>query len=142
MCPVDQDAEALASIWLVFNDGDADRLRFSILRPRRQTLAEWHVSSIIQNPRGLPHRFRRALATPGAVVALGSGAVLDPGVQQLLAGQAVVYLEASFPAAWSRRLVAPFSTSATRGMYSFASDQWRSSIASRTAGSVLAPYPV
>ncbi|MGO9780022.1 MAG: shikimate kinase [Streptosporangiaceae bacterium] len=39
----------------------------------------------------------RALATPGTVVALGSGAVLDPGVQQLLAGQAVVYLEAGFP---------------------------------------------
>ena len=46
---------------------------------------------------------QRALATPGAVVALGSGAVLDPGVQQLLAGQAVVYLEASFPAI-ARRL--------------------------------------
>ena len=46
---------------------------------------------------------QRALATPGAVVALGSGAVLDPGVQQLLPGQAVVYLEASFPAI-ARRL--------------------------------------
>ncbi len=46
---------------------------------------------------------QRALATPGAVVALGSGAVLDPGVQQLLAGQAVVYLEAGFPAI-ARRL--------------------------------------
>jgi len=46
---------------------------------------------------------QRALATPGAVVALGSGAVLDPGVQQLLPGQAVVYLEASFSAI-ARRL--------------------------------------
>ncbi len=46
---------------------------------------------------------QRALATPGAVVALGSGAVLDPDVQQLLPGQAVVYLEASFPAI-ARRL--------------------------------------
>jgi shikimate kinase len=46
---------------------------------------------------------QRALATPGTVVALGSGAVLDPGVQQLLAGQAVVYLEAGFPAI-ARRL--------------------------------------
>ncbi len=46
---------------------------------------------------------QRALATPGTVVALGSGAVLDPGVQQLLAAQAVVYLEAGFPAI-ARRL--------------------------------------
>jgi shikimate kinase len=34
---------------------------------------------------------------PG-VVALGSGAVLDPGTRQLLAGQRVVYLEAGFAA--------------------------------------------
>src|SRR5580704_5955474 len=66
MCPVNQDAEALASVWLVFNDGDADRLRFSILRPRRQTFAECHVCSIVQNRLGLPHLFRRALAGPGA----------------------------------------------------------------------------
>ena len=46
---------------------------------------------------------QRALATPGAVVALGSGAVLDPGVQQLLAAHAVVYLAAGFPAI-ARRL--------------------------------------
>ena len=37
----------------------------------------------------------RALRYCG-VVALGSGAVLDPGVQQLLAGQRVVYLETGF----------------------------------------------
>jgi shikimate kinase len=38
---------------------------------------------------------QRALAYPG-VVALGSGAILDPGVQELLAGQRVVYLETGF----------------------------------------------
>jgi shikimate kinase len=37
----------------------------------------------------------RALAYPG-VVALGSGAVLDPGVQHMLAGHRVVYLETGF----------------------------------------------
>ena len=45
----------------------------------------------------------RALATAGAVVALGSGAVLDPAVQELLRGQAVAYLSAGFPAI-ARRL--------------------------------------
>ena len=38
---------------------------------------------------------QRALGYPG-VVALGSGAVVDRGVQRLLAGQPVVYLETSF----------------------------------------------
>lgn len=38
---------------------------------------------------------QRALAYPG-VVALGSGAVLDPGVQKLLAGQRVFYLQTGF----------------------------------------------
>ena len=45
----------------------------------------------------------RALAARGAVVALGSGAVLDPGIQQLLAGQPVAYLAAGFTAI-ARRL--------------------------------------
>jgi shikimate kinase len=45
----------------------------------------------------------RALAAGGAVVALGSGAVLDPGVQELLAGRPVAYLEAGFTAI-ARRL--------------------------------------
>ena len=39
----------------------------------------------------------RALATAGAVVALGSGAVLDPAVRDQLRGQAVAYLSAGFP---------------------------------------------
>ncbi len=39
---------------------------------------------------------RRALKAGGAVVALGSGAVLDPEVQQQLAGQPVAYLAADF----------------------------------------------
>jgi shikimate kinase len=46
---------------------------------------------------------QRALTAAGAVVALGSGAVTDPGVQQMLAGQPVAYLAAGF-AAISRRL--------------------------------------
>jgi shikimate kinase len=37
-----------------------------------------------------------ALQTRGGVLALGSGAVLDDGVRQLLAGLPVVYLSASF----------------------------------------------
>ena len=45
----------------------------------------------------------RALSAGGAVVALGSGAVLDPDVQQLLAGQPVAYLSAGFSAI-ARRL--------------------------------------
>jgi shikimate kinase len=46
---------------------------------------------------------QRALAAGGAVVALGSGAVLDPGIQQLLTGQPVAYLAAGFTAI-ARRL--------------------------------------
>jgi shikimate kinase len=38
---------------------------------------------------------QRALRYPG-VVALGSGAILDRGVQRLLAGQRVIYLETGF----------------------------------------------
>lgn len=34
----------------------------------------------------------------GTVIALGSGAVLDPGVRELLAGHRVVYLATGFPA--------------------------------------------
>ena len=37
-----------------------------------------------------------AIAQPPGVLALGSGAVLDPGIRQLLAGQRVVYLETGF----------------------------------------------
>jgi shikimate kinase len=46
---------------------------------------------------------QRALTAAGAVVALGSGAVTDPGVEQMLAGQPVAYLAAGF-AAIARRL--------------------------------------
>jgi shikimate kinase len=38
---------------------------------------------------------QRALGYPG-VVALGSGAVLDPGIKQLLAGHRVFYLQTGF----------------------------------------------
>jgi shikimate kinase len=37
-----------------------------------------------------------AVRAPGGVLALGSGAVLDPDVRRMLAGQTVVYLEAGF----------------------------------------------
>ena len=40
----------------------------------------------------------RLIAGHRGVLALGSGAVLDPGVQRLLAGQRVIYLETGFPA--------------------------------------------
>ena len=46
---------------------------------------------------------QRALSADGAVVALGSGAVLDPDVRQLLAGRPVAFLDAGF-AAIARRL--------------------------------------
>jgi hypothetical protein len=46
---VDQDAEALANIGLVFNDGDADRLGFS-RRLRRLILGGRHVCSLVQKP--------------------------------------------------------------------------------------------
>ncbi len=45
----------------------------------------------------------QALAADGAVVALGSGAVLDPDIQRSLAGQPVAYLAAGFTAI-ARRL--------------------------------------
>jgi shikimate kinase len=44
----------------------------------------------------------QALATLPGVVALGGGAVMDPGTQQLLAGQRVVYLRTGFTAAVQR----------------------------------------
>jgi shikimate kinase len=40
----------------------------------------------------------QALAADGAVVALGSGAVLDPEIQRSLAGQPVAFLDAGFTA--------------------------------------------
>ena len=40
----------------------------------------------------------RLITSQRGVLALGSGAVLDPGTRQLLAGQRVIYLEAGFPA--------------------------------------------
>jgi shikimate kinase len=46
---------------------------------------------------------RRALAADGAVVALGSGAVLDPDIQRSLTGQRVAYLAVGFTAI-ARRL--------------------------------------
>ena len=44
----------------------------------------------------------QALATNPGVVALGGGAVMDPGTQQLLAGHRVVYLRTGFTAAVQR----------------------------------------
>jgi len=44
----------------------------------------------------------QALATIPGVVALGGGAVMDPGTQQLLAGHRVVYLRTGFTAAVRR----------------------------------------
>jgi shikimate kinase len=43
-----------------------------------------------------------AVASHAGVLALGGGAVLDPGTQELLAGQPVVYLETGFAAAAKR----------------------------------------
>jgi shikimate kinase len=43
-----------------------------------------------------------AITGDGGVIGLGGGAVLDPGTQRLLAGQAVVYLETSFAEAARR----------------------------------------
>ena len=48
--------------------------------------------------RGLdPARAPGASGPDGAVLALGSGAVLDPDVRRMIAGRPVVYLEAGFP---------------------------------------------
>jgi shikimate kinase len=44
----------------------------------------------------------QVLASHRGIVALGGGAVLDPGTQQLLAGQRVVYLQTGFAAAAQR----------------------------------------
>ena len=44
----------------------------------------------------------QVLASHRGIVALGGGAVLDPGTQQLLAGQRVVYLQTGFTAAVRR----------------------------------------
>lgn len=43
-----------------------------------------------------------AVRAAGGVLALGSGAVLDPDVRRMLAGHTVVYLEAGFPAVAKR----------------------------------------
>ena len=44
----------------------------------------------------------RTVASHRGILALGGGAVMDPGARQLLAGQRVVYLEAGFAAAAHR----------------------------------------
>jgi shikimate kinase len=41
-------------------------------------------------------------SSPGGVLALGSGAVLDPDVRRMIAGRPIVYLEASFAAVAKR----------------------------------------
>jgi shikimate kinase len=46
--------------------------------------------------RGAVARGLDAVRAAGGVLALGSGAVLDPEVRQMLAGQVIVYLEAEF----------------------------------------------
>jgi shikimate kinase len=46
--------------------------------------------------RGALARGLDAVGPEGGVLALGSGAVLDPDVRRMLAGQVVVYLEAGF----------------------------------------------
>lgn len=46
--------------------------------------------------RGAVARGLEAVKPEGGVLALGSGAVLDPDVRRMLAGQVVVYLEAEF----------------------------------------------
>ena len=46
--------------------------------------------------RGAAARGLDAVKSEGGVLALGSGAVLDPDIRRMLAGQVVVYLEADF----------------------------------------------
>ncbi len=46
--------------------------------------------------RGAVARGLDAVAADGGVLALGSGAVLDPDVRRMLAGHVIVYLEAGF----------------------------------------------
>ena len=46
--------------------------------------------------RGAVARGMHAVKSEGGVLALGSGAVLDPDVRRMLAGQLVVYLDADF----------------------------------------------
>ena len=46
--------------------------------------------------RGAVARGLYAVGAEGGVLALGSGAVLDPDVRRMLAGQVIVYLEAGF----------------------------------------------
>ena len=47
-------------------------------------------------------RWPRTVASHRGMLALGGGAVMDPGARQLLAGQRVVYLETGFAAAAHR----------------------------------------
>ena len=44
----------------------------------------------------------RTIASHGGILALGGGAVMDPGTRQLLAGQPVIYLQTGFAAAVRR----------------------------------------
>ena len=52
--------------------------------------------------RGAVARGLDAVGPEGGVLALGSGAVLDPDVRRMLAGQVIVYLEAGFAAVAKR----------------------------------------
>ncbi|HMD91136.1 MAG TPA: shikimate kinase [Trebonia sp.] len=84
-----------AELGVPFADTDAE-----VARAARKPVGDIFVDDgeqvFRELERGAVARGLAAVGPEGGVLALGSGAVLDPDVRRMLAGQVIVYLEAGF----------------------------------------------
>ena len=84
-----------AELGVPFADTDAE-----VARAARKPVGDIFVDDgeqvFRELERGAVARGLAAVGPAGGVLALGSGAVLDPDVRRMLAGQVIVYLEAGF----------------------------------------------
>jgi len=78
-----------------FTDTD-DIVAAAAGKPVRDVFVEDGEPAFRELERGAAARGLDAVKSEGGVLALGSGAVLDPDIRRMLAGQVVVYLEADF----------------------------------------------
>ena len=78
-----------------FTDTD-DIVAAAAGKPVRDVFVEDGEPAFRELERGAAARGLDAVKSEGGVLALGSGAVLDPAIRRMLAGQVVVYLEADF----------------------------------------------
>ena len=78
-----------------FTDTD-DIVAAAAGKPVRDVFVEDGEPAFRELERGAVARGLDAVKSEGGVLALGSGAVLDPAIRRMLAGQVVVYLEADF----------------------------------------------